>query len=98
MKLKTKSKIIFTVVIIFASLPIITINNSFLKSYSNNDDDRDQGTYSDPYGIEALAISSIPALLVWNYTTPSNVRNVAISSNGQYIAAGSYDWNLYFFE
>ncbi len=102
MKLKTKSKfkIIFTLVFIFAILPIITINNSFLKINSNSSDgnDRDQGTYSDPYGIEDLAISSMPALLVWNYATPSNIRNIAISSDGQYIAVGSYDWNLYFFE
>ena len=102
MKLKTKSKfkIIFTLVFIFAILPIITINNSFLKINSNSSDgnDRDQGTYSDPYGIEDLATSSMPVVLVWSYNTSSRNRNVAISSNGQYIALACYDFHLYLFE
>ena len=46
MKLKTKSKIriLYTLMIIFALFPIITTNNSFLKNDSNNTnaDDRDK--------------------------------------------------------
>ena len=86
---------------IFVLFQIITANNIFLKNDSNNTstDERNQETYSIPYGLEDLALSNIPAYLVWNFTTPAaNIRNVAISSNGQYIAVGSYDWNLYFFE
>ena len=103
MQLKTKSKIriLSVLMIILALYPMITANNNFLKNDSNNTstEDRNQEPYSIPYRIEDLALSNIPAYLVWNFTTPlANIRNVAISSNGQYIAVGSYDWNLHFFE
>ena len=35
--------------------------------------------------------------LLWNYTTGDDVNSVAISSNGEYIAAGSDDNNTYLF-
>ena len=104
LKIKTKIIILFTIGIVFASLPIITFNNSFLasdsnKSSVNNDNDNiNQCDYSDPYGIKGLTTSSIPVVPVWSYDTSSRNRNVAISSNGQYIAVACYDRNLYFFE
>jgi len=103
MQSNPKTVTIFLIILgfVFAFSPIIAINNSFLtrnNSEFSEISDNEGTDQMDPYGMEGLATSSIPALLVWNYTTPSNVRNVAISSNGQYIAAGSYDWNLYFFE
>ncbi|MFX1571535.1 MAG: NosD domain-containing protein [Promethearchaeota archaeon] len=58
----------------------------------------DQATYSDPYDIENLAISSILVKPVWSYNTASRNREVAVSSNGQYIAVACYDCNLYLFE
>ncbi len=35
---------------------------------------------------------------VWNYTTGGNVSSVAISADGEYIAAGSYDYKVYLFD
>jgi hypothetical protein len=34
---------------------------------------------------------------LWNYETKDKVISVAISSNGNYVAAGSWDYNVYFF-
>ena len=89
---KLKIIILSTLGIIFALLPIITVNLGFLTSNRNN------GSYSDPYGIEELATSNNPVIPVWSYDTSSRNRDLAISSNGQYIALASYDWNLYLFE
>ena len=34
----------------------------------------------------------------WSYTTGSRVYSVAISADGEYIAAGSYDYNVSLFD
>ena len=95
MKSRPKTNTLFLIisVFIFALSPIIASNLYF---YIGNDDKNSANTNS--YGIEDLTTSGIPALLVWSDNTSSNVRNVAISSNGQYIAVASYDFNLYLFE
>ncbi|GAI84417.1 unnamed protein product, partial [marine sediment metagenome] len=35
---------------------------------------------------------------LWNYTTGSNVLSIGISDDGKYIAMGSWDHKLYFFQ
>jgi len=90
---KTKKSFIFLIglVILFTLSPIIT-NNLYL--YARISKNQDQEAYSD------LTTSSIPALLVWSYNTyPEGAgnRDIAISSNGKYIAAANNVY-LYFFE
>ncbi|MFX1501319.1 MAG: WD40 repeat domain-containing protein [Promethearchaeota archaeon] len=97
LKIKTKSKIIIfiTLGIIITFLPLITVNKSYLSRDSNI------VSFSDPIVIEKLTTSnilSIPVIPIWTYNTASRNRNVAISSNGQYVAVACYDLNLYFFE
>ncbi len=95
MKSNAKSKVILliTLGILFALLPIIAINLSVITRDSNK-----KSGNANPYGIEDSATSGIPALLVWSDNTSRQVRNAAISSNGQYIAAVGYDFNIHLFE
>ena len=37
------------------------------------------------------------ATLIWNYTTGDSVNSIAISADGQYVAAGSADNTIYYF-
>lgn len=93
---KTKAIFLITLGLIFAFSPIIASN---LHLYLGNDDENStniDNTIEDFYS--GLATSGTPAFQVWSFATSANVRNVAISSNGQYIAVGSYDWNLYLLE
>jgi WD40 repeat protein len=93
---KTNTIFLITAVLVLTFSPIIV---STLYFYTGIDDrnstDRDN---ADKDNYNNLATSSIPAYQVWSYASPSNIRNVAISSDGQYIAVGCYDWNLYLFE
>lgn len=89
-----------TLGIIFILSPIIIINSIILtnniidSSESSDIRGRDQWDFN----LEGSAISSIPVVPVWSYDTSSRNRNIAISSNGQYIALACYDFNLYLFE
>ena len=94
-----KLKIIFLCIlgIIFFLSPIINLNSiKFAENISDSSElnEKDQTNLN----IEGSAISSIPAIPMWSYDTSSRNKNIAISSNGQYIALACYDLNLYLFE
>jgi len=98
--MKLKSIFLCTLALIFVLTPIIIINSIFLTNNINASSEsidirgRDQRDYN----LKGSAISSIPVVPVWSYNTSSRNRNIAISSNGQYIALACYDFNLYLFE
>ncbi|MFX1478113.1 MAG: WD40 repeat domain-containing protein [Promethearchaeota archaeon] len=88
---KIKAINLITLGFIFVILPVVT-SNLYLNVGNDNNN------FINPYDIEDLATSSIPVVPLWSYDTKSRNREVAISSNGQYIAVACYDFNLYLFE
>lgn len=91
-----KLKFIFLCIlaIIFVLTPIFSINSIKLMENTSEISDGHQINFN----LEGSGISSIPVIPIWSYNTASRNRNVAISSNGQYIAVACYDLNLYLFE
>ena len=90
---KTKVKKVITLGFIFA---LFSIDIGNLYSYTRYDSENSAN--NDHSSMEELVTSSNPVVPVWSYNTVSRNRNVAISSNGQYIAVACYDGYLYLFE
>ena len=78
-----------------SSLILLLLSVSGLMVFS-----REPG-YDDAYYLQEENNNVIPKKsginLLWNYTTGNNVTSVAISSDGEYITAGSDDNNTYLF-
>lgn len=89
MRQKLKNKIIIlTLGVLFVLLATISINNPINKDTQSMESDQLNED------LTSLKSSSTP---LWRYTTSGWVRSVAISSDGNYIAAGGVDKKVYLF-
>ncbi len=100
MQSNPKTVAVFLIILgfIFAFSPIIAINNSFLtrnNSEFSEISDNEGTDQTDPYDMEGLATSSVPVVPVWSYDTSRGNRDIAISSNGQYIAVACGNFNFF---
>lgn len=91
LKIRTRFKIIIiccmiSAVLIFMNLPVFLLNFNKALKVENN------------LKFNSLSLHTSNSNILWNYTTGGDMISISLSSDGNYIVAGSSDNKVYLFD